>query len=122
MLTNIQTAITLLTVIVLLVIIIMNLYGKYKTQGKEAALQELREIAYALFLKAEEKFGPKTGPQKMAWAITAFYKYITKDKFTEILPDTTVEKFLQDTFDKGYEKLKDFLDDGHVNGSITAQQ
>jgi hypothetical protein len=66
----------------------------------------------------EEKYGPKTGPKKMAEAVTLFYKYIMPDNFEKLLPGTTLGKFLQDTFDNGYGKIKDLLDDGFINGSV----
>ena len=113
---NFQMGLILLVVLVLIVVYVISLQKKYKEQGKEAMLQDLRETAYILFQKAEEKYGAKAGPDKMAWAITQFYKNIMPDDYEKYLPGTTVEKFLQDTFDNGYTKLKDFLDDGMVNG------
>jgi hypothetical protein len=118
MLENIKAIVTLITIIVVIGIYAVNLYRKYKQQGKEATLADLRSIANALFEKAEEKYGPKTGPQKMAYAVTCFYKYIMPDNFEKLLPGETVETFLQKTFDEGRIKLKDFLDDGELNKSV----
>jgi hypothetical protein len=117
MLENMKTVLILGTIIVVLVLYVINLYKKYKEQGKEAVLADLREQAYALFLKAEEKYGAKTGPDKMAYAIKLFYEYVMPDNFEKLLPGTTVESFLQGVFDNGYAKLRDFLDDGEVNGT-----
>lgn len=116
---NVKTVVILLVAIVLLIGYVVSLYKKYKAQGKEAALTDLRETVYALFLKAEEKYGRHTGPEKMAWVIKKFYESVMPDNFEQLLPGTTVEKFLQDTFDTGYGKLKDFLDDGELNKSVS---
>jgi hypothetical protein len=119
MLENIKAIVTLITIIVVIGIYAVNLYRKYKAQGKEAAIADLRETVYALFLRAEEKYGRHTGPDKMAYAIKLFYEHVMPDNFEKLLPGTTVEKFLQDTFDTGYGKLKDFLDDGELNKSVS---
>lgn len=118
MLENIKTVVILAVIIVALALYAVNLRKKYKEQGKEAVLADLRETAYQLFLAAEEKYGAKTGPDKMAYAIAQFYKYIVPDGIEKLLPGTTIEKFLQDTFDNGYKTLKDFLDDGEINGTV----
>lgn len=55
----------------------------------------------------------------MAWAIKMFYEHVMPDNFEKLLPGTTVEKFLQDTFDIGYDKLKDLMDDGELNKSVS---
>lgn len=116
---NAETTVILIAAIVLLAVYAVVLYRKYKIQGKEAALKDLRETVYALFLKAEEKYGRHTGPEKMAWAIKMFYEYVMPENFKELLPGTTVEEFLQYTFDIGYGKLKDLLDDGELNKSAS---
>jgi hypothetical protein len=116
---NIKAVLILGTIVAVLALYATNLYKKYKAQGKEAVLADIRETAYALFLKMEEKYGPKTGPKKMAEAVALFYKYIMPDNFEALLPGTTVEKFLQDTFDYGYGKIKDLLDDGEMNKSVS---
>lgn len=116
--TKVQTALVILIIIVALVIFAMTLYKKYKAGGKEAVLAELRETAYKLFLDAEKKYGPDTGPTKMAYAVKYFYALVAPDTIKKYINPASVEVFLQDLFDNGYKKLKDYLDDGEINNSI----
>lgn len=124
-LSNVQLSVSLIVIILCGAGYIYQLHKKYKQQGKDAAkdmaIGDLRETAYELFLKAEKKYGPGAGAQKMAAVVTAFYKYITKDEFAALLPDTKVETFLQDAFDKGIAELKDYLDDGQLNNSVKTE-
>lgn len=114
---KVQTGLVILIIIVALVIFAMTLYKKYKVGGKEAVLADLRETAYKLFLAAEKKYGPDTGPIKMSYAIKQFYILIAPDIVEKYISPNTVEIFLQDLFDNGYKTLKDYLDDGEVNNS-----
>jgi uncharacterized ion transporter superfamily protein YfcC len=118
MLNNIRLVVVLLVMVVILIIYAVLLYRKYKKQGKEAVLADLRETAYKLFLGAEEKYGSKTGPQKMAYTITQFYKLIAPDIIEQYIKPDTVEQFLQGLFDNGCKTLKDYLDDGQMNSSV----
>lgn len=122
MLNNIKMVVTLLVITICVMIYAINLYKKYKKQGKEAALSSLRETAYKLFMAKEEKFGPKKGIDKMAEAVTDFYKLVAPDMIEKLIPGETVESFLQKTFDDGYKTFKDFLDDGQINNSTAVQQ
>lgn len=115
---KVQTALIIIIIIIALACFAVTLYKKYKVGGKEAVLADLRETAYKLFLDAEKKYGPDTGPIKMAYAVKYFYLLAAPEVIQKYISPDTVEKFLQDTFDNGYKKLKDYLDDGEVNNSI----
>jgi hypothetical protein len=104
-------------VILLIVGITAYIIWTYKTKGKDAAMNELREIAYQLFLKAEKIFGRDMGKSKMQWVVGQFYRLIAPGWMAKLLPETTVQEFLQDAYYDYYYRLKDYLDDGQVNGS-----
>jgi hypothetical protein len=105
-------------IVVLAALFIWHYINVYKTQGKEAAMKELRELAYQLMLGAEKLFGRDMGKSKMEWCINQFYRQIAPGWLAKMLPENTVEEFLQKVYDDYYNKLKDYLDDGQVNGSI----
>jgi len=117
-----KVVLVLAVMLVLVGVYAVSLYKKYKEQGKDAALLDLRETAWMLFQKAEEKFGAKTGPDKMAWAVKQFYLTVAPEMVKQYLPENTVEEFLQKTFESGYEKLKDYLDDGEINDSTLTDE
>ena len=104
-------------IVLLLAALAFHIYKTYKEKGKEAAIAEMREVAYQLFLKAEKIYGRDAGKSKMKWVIGQFYRLIAPGWLTKYLSETTVQEFLQDIYDKYYYKFKDFLDDGELNKS-----
>jgi hypothetical protein len=90
-----------------------------KSKGTDAALEDLRKDAYALFLAAEknEQISQLVGSQKMAWVVANLYSQIPSDMLKTLFSTQTVEQFAQGQFDELYDKIKDLLDDGEVNGS-----
>lgn len=104
-------------IVVLAVLFIWHYINVYITKGKDAAIKELRELAYQLMLGAEKIFGRDMGKSKMEWCINQFYRQIAPGWIAKMLPETTVETFLQKVYDDYYKKLKDYLDDGVVNNS-----
>jgi hypothetical protein len=104
-------------ILILLVLFGIRFYRTYKEKGEKAAVAEMREVAYSLFLKAEKLFGRDMGKSKMQWVIGQFYRLIAPGWLAKLLPETTIQDFLQGIYDDYYYRLKDYLDDGQVNGS-----
>lgn len=113
----------LITIGIILFIVGMlayKLYAVYKAKGAIAVFSELRELVFTLFLAAEEakdKLGLKTGPERMAWVVVQFYKWVTPDALEKFIYPDTVENYLQDRFNEYKYLLGDYLDNGKIDNS-----
>lgn len=95
-----------------LLLVIGYLLYVLKTKGKEAALSELRELAYALMIKAQKKFGDGNGHIKMDWVV---------ERLKPILPEyvwlfASEEDFIR-WLQTLYDETLDLLDNGKLDGS-----
>ena len=73
---------------------------------------KLRAAAYALMLAVEKIYEKNEGPRKFEVVLRELYD-IMPVWLSIILPDAKIREILQ----SWYDKAKDYLDDGNVNGS-----
>ena len=118
---SIGTYFLIAIIVLLLAVLVFHVVKTYREKGKEAAIAEMREVAYQLFLKAEKLYGRDAGKSKMEWVIGQFYRLIAPGWLSKFLPETTVTDYLQSMYDEYYVKFKDYLDDGQINGSVRAE-
>lgn len=118
---SIGTYFLIAIIVLLLAVLVFHVVKTYREKGKEAAIAEMREVAYQLFLKAEKLYGRDTGKSKMEWVIGQFYRLIAPGWLSKFLSETTVTDYLQSMYDEYYVKFKDYLDDGQINGSVRAE-
>lgn len=101
-----------LPIVIPLLLLLMYLGFILRTKGKEAAISELRELAYALMVKAQKQFGDGQGSIKMEWVV---------EKLKPLLPRYTWLFFDEEDFitwlQTLYDKTLDLLDDGKINDS-----
>lgn len=102
-------------IIALTVAYVLYLIRLNKTKGKAAAMEKLRADAYNLMLQAEKKWGRDngTGSFKFDWVTKQMYN-LFPETAKMFIDEIELEKWLQEL----YEKMKDKLDDGVINGSI----
>ena len=101
-----------LPIVVPLIVLLMYLGYILRTKGKDAALSELRELAYALMVKAQKQFGDGHGSIKMDWVVEKIKPLLPR--YTWVFMD---EEDLRRWLQALYEKTLDLLDDGKINGS-----
>lgn len=83
-----------------------------KDQGKTAAINKAREIAYQLMVRAEKQMKTETGRAKMSYVMNLFWARVPA-AFKLIITRDDADKFVQNL----YEELVDYMDDGVMNNS-----
>lgn len=109
-----DNAINLLTILVLIAALVYIIYLVYKKKW-----DDLRIIAYGLFIKAEKSIvGNKRGQERFDIVAQQIY-YKMPYWFKLLVPRETMEKQLQLWFDILWIDMKDILDNGKRDKSAT---
>ena len=98
--------------LILVLFLAAYLFWVFKKKGKESAFEQARAIALGLMIQAEKKYGTEDGALKMGWVVTRFYPALPPTARI-IFREEDITKFLEEA----YKTSKDYIDDGHINGS-----
>ena len=108
---TINTIIAILAIIVTLVGLGITAYLYFK----EKTLNEIRADVYQLFLKAEHRYTEtKQGKQKLKWVVSR-----ARGLLPEWLQIFITESALEKIIDLWFRAVKDLLDDGKYNKSVS---
>ena len=101
--------------VVILVVSVLYLVYKY---AKLKGLEGIRKEVYKLFLKAEHKFIESSqGQQNLKWVVQQ-----ARGLLPSWLQIILTEEALMKIIDAWFKGIKDLLDDGKVNGSVSELQ
>lgn len=96
--------------IIVIVGVIIYFVWFYKRHGKDATLDEFREMVYKLMLAAEKQL--EDNEEKLNWVV---------ERLHSLLPFSLKAMFTTEDLmiwvQKLYDEFKDFMDDGELNDS-----
>jgi hypothetical protein len=110
-----NTDVTVVGVIVGAIVIVLLLGYLYL---RNKSINDIREDVYKLFLQAEKSFTESgAGVKKMDWVVTSAYSLLPKYVQVFVSEDT-----LRVIIQKWFVAVKDLLDDGKINNSVTSTE
>ena len=113
-LSQVPIPVLILVIAVLVVVTAVVVYQYAKAKG----LDGIRKKVYKLFLTAEHMYKETAqGQQKLAWVVQQ-----TRGLLPSWLQVILTEEALKKIIDAWFKGVKDLLDDGKVNGSVSESQ